>query len=196
MYVYDENTSRDVQAVYALLKEIAPQVRLLANPTTGYKPDEIRAIAESVDIWMPSYEALVEPHPEDFEFLQSTGKPVWMYSCINGTPMPLYDYYLRRHWVGSDLRVTGIAQWAYADHGGWDGTNSWEWVIGAFAVIYTQACAPDGLQLGARASRRASGGRPGARALRTLSFWAWRVPPQTLCPATGAGTRSIALWPR
>ena len=146
MYVYDERTSPEVQQVYQLLKEIAPDVRLLVNPTSGYNPEELRAIAKYVDIWMPSYEALIEPHPEDLEFLKSTGRTLWMYSCINGTPMPLYDYYLRRHWVGWDLGVTGIAQWAYADHGGWESSNSWNWVIGAFATIYTLENAPCDLQ--------------------------------------------------
>jgi len=146
MYVYDENTSPEVQQVYQLLKETAPDIRLLVNPTSGYDPDQLRAIAKYVDIWMPSYEALIQPHPEDFEFLRSTGRTLWMYSCINGTPMPLYDYYLRRHWVGWDLGVTGIAQWAYADHGGWNSSNSWDWVIGAFATIYTRANAPRELQ--------------------------------------------------
>lgn len=171
-YVYDESASPEVQQVYALLKETAPEVRLLVNPTTGYKPDELRAVAKYVDIWMPSYEALVRPHPEDLEFFKSTGKTLWMYSCINGTPMPLYDYYLRRHWVGWDLGLTGIAQWAYADHGGWKGTNSWRWVIGAFAVIYTQAHATEGLQLGEplAPSKRWEAWREGAQDFQLLNM--------------------------
>jgi len=172
MYVYDENTRSEVAQVYALLKAAAPEVRLLANPTRGYTSDELKALAQHVDIWMPSYEALVKPHPEDFELLRATGRTLWIYSCINGTPMPLYDYYLRRHWVGWDLGLTGIAQWAYADHGGWNGTNSWKWVIGAFAVIYTQAHAPKGLQLGEplAPSRRWEAWREGAQDFQLLSM--------------------------
>jgi hypothetical protein len=96
---------------------------------------------------MPSYEALVGPHPDDFEFIKSTGATVWIYSCSNGTPLPTYDYNLRRHWVGWDLGVTGIAQWAYADNGGWDSTNSWEFVNGDFAMVYAQPHAPEALKL-------------------------------------------------
>lgn len=171
MYVYDENTRPEVAEVYALLKAAAPEVRLLANPTRGYTSDELKALAQHVDIWMPSYEALVRPHPEEFELLKATGKTLWTYSCINGTPMPLYDYYLRRHWVGWDLGLTGIAQWAYADHGGWNGANSWKWVLGAFAVIYTQAHAPRGLQLGEplAPSRRWEAWREGAQDFQFLN---------------------------
>lgn len=147
MYVYDERSSPEVQQIYAMLKQAAPDVRLLLNPTTGYKPDELRQIAPYVDIWMPSYEALVHPHPEDFEFLKSTGAELWTYSCANGTSMPTYDYNLRRHWVAWDLGISGILQWAYADRGGWKGTNSWEFVIGAFAMVYAQPHAPKALNL-------------------------------------------------
>lgn len=147
MYVYDETSKPEVQQIYAMLKKEAPNVRLLLNPTTGYKPDEVRQIAPYVDIWMPSFESLVSPHPEDFQFIKSTGKTVWTYSCANGTPMPTYDYNLRRHWVAWDLGITGVAQWAYADRGGWKGTNSWEFVIGAFAMVYAQPHAPKALKL-------------------------------------------------
>ncbi len=147
MYVYDERSSPEVQQVYAMLKQVAPEVPLLLNPTSGYKPEELRAIAPYVDIWMPSYEALVRPHPEDFEFIKSTGAKVWIYSCSNGTPLPTYDYNLRRHWIGWDLGVTGIAQWAYADNGGWNSTNSWEFVNGDFAMVYAKPHAPKELKL-------------------------------------------------
>ena len=147
MYVYDEKSSEDVRQVYQLLKTLAPDVRLLLNPTTGYNLGELKSIADYVDIWMPSYEAVIKPYPEDFEFLKSTGKTLWMYSCTNGTPMPVYDYNLKRHWIAWRLGITGVAQWAYADHGGWNSSNSWEWVLGAHATIYTQSNAPRQLKL-------------------------------------------------
>jgi hypothetical protein len=147
MYVYDECSSPQVQEIYAMLKEAAPDVRLFLNPTTGFKPEELRQIAPYVDIWMPSYESLVSSHPDDFAFLKSTGKPVWTYSCVNGTSLPAYDYNLRRHWVAWNLRIEGVAQWAYADRGGWKGTNSWQFVSGAFATVYAKPNAPESLKL-------------------------------------------------
>jgi hypothetical protein len=140
MYIYDEKTSKEVQEVYAFIKSLAPEVKLMITPTGEYNLDELKSLAESVDIWAPNYESLVGPHPEDLEFLKSTGKTVWMYSCVNGANMPVYPYYLRRHWEAWNFGVTGLAFWAYADHYG--SSNSWEWVLGAFNVIYTKEQAP------------------------------------------------------
>jgi len=172
MYVYDERSSPEVQQVYALLKAAAPEVRLLLNPTTGYKRDELEKIADYVNVWQPSYEALLKPHPEDYEFLKSTGEELWVYSCANGTPMPTYDYNLRRHWVAWDLGMTGVAQWAYADHGGWESDNSWKFVRGAFAMVYAKPHAPAELALteAITPSRRWEAWREGAQDYQLLNM--------------------------
>jgi hypothetical protein len=172
MYVYDENVSDEVRQVYALLKSVAPDVRLSANPTSGYKQEDLGAIAPYVDIWIPNYEACVEPNPQDLAFIKSTGKTVWIYSCRNGNNLPVYDYNLRRQWIAWNLGVTGIGQWAYADHGGWESTNSWEWVLGAFAYIYTKAGVPKGIELSEDIipSKRWEAWREGAQDVQLLNM--------------------------
>ncbi len=172
MYVYDERSSPEVQEIYALLKQVAPDVRLLLNPTTGYNRGELEKIAKDVGVWQPSYEALVHSHPEDYEFLKSTGKDRWIYSCSNGTPMPTYDYNLRRHWVAWSLGCTGLAQWAYADHGGWESDDSWRFVRGAFAMVYASPHAPPGLHLSETLtpSRRWEAWRQGAQDYQLLNM--------------------------
>lgn len=140
MYIYDEKTTKEVQEVYAFIKSLAPEVKLMITPTGEYNLDELTSLAENVDIWVPNYDALVKPHPEDLDFLKATGKTVWTWSCVNGANLPVYQYYLRRHWHAWNCGITGVGFWAYADHYG--SSNSWEWVLGAFNVIYTKEHAP------------------------------------------------------
>jgi hypothetical protein len=172
MYPFDETSRPAAKEVYEVLKSVEPQVKLLLNPTTGYKRAELEAIAPVVDYWQPSFEAMVKPHPEDYEFLRSTGKDCWTYSCANGTPMPTYDYNLARHWAAWKLGMKGVSQWCYADHGGWESDNSWKFVRGAFAMVYARENAPADLPLpeALTPSRRWEAWREGAQDYQLLNM--------------------------
>ncbi|MBI3920079.1 MAG: DUF4091 domain-containing protein [Armatimonadetes bacterium] len=152
VYPFDESTRPEVLEVSKLLKEADPKARLFLNPTGGCQQAELEALVPFVDTWVPNAEHFVLPNAKEYQLMKSSGRQLWMYTCVNGKNQPPYGYYRLKHWLAFREGITGIGFWGYADSGGWTDDNPWDWALGDFTLIYTDKHAPRDVRLNERIS--------------------------------------------
>ncbi len=126
--IIDEPRADDIEGVYRcgkLLKEIAPELRIMCDIAAWSTIEEIKRLDPVIDFWVP-YEQRLHSVPtaeEELKFFQSTGKPFAPYLCsVRNDVQPLLGYYRFRGIRSWLLGASGIFMWPFNY---WRG-NSWD----------------------------------------------------------------------
>lgn len=128
--LWDEPAGAEVNKVVkagAFLREIDPNIRTIMNPSLDTTLDDMKQMAPYVDLWIPLTEHIQKascPNAQaELDFLKSTGKPIWTYTCnVNMPTLSAIGYYRLKPWRTWDLGLSGCALWAYNS---WRG-DSWD----------------------------------------------------------------------
>ncbi len=112
LYPFDESIGDDYYELAQLIKSIDPEIRLYAN-SFGKGPDEFMRFRDIIDIWCLQDSHIVK-HPDWFEKINSFGKQVWTYECLE--PMKAqkpYWYYRLLSWRAFQRGQNGAGFWIY-----------------------------------------------------------------------------------
>lgn len=124
----DEPRTEDIENIYQcaeLLKQIAPDVKIMTDPATWTLFEDIKRLDPVIDFWVP-WEPRLTSRPtseEELNFYQRSGKPFAPYLCATSNDVqPLLNYYRFRGIRSWLFGASGIFMWAYNS---WRG-NSWD----------------------------------------------------------------------
>ncbi|MCP4643798.1 MAG: PQQ-binding-like beta-propeller repeat protein [bacterium] len=121
LYPVDEPGLRqglvEVYLTYAkLAREADPAILMYTDPVDRIELDELKAMADYVDIWCPNRSGLIleEANAEKFAFIKGLGEVVWTYECAgNAKHQTPLGYYRAQAWLAWREDLTGIGFWSY-----------------------------------------------------------------------------------
>ena len=126
--LHDEPFPHEIEDLHRcalLLKQIAPDVKIMIDPQSRVSVEDIKILGSVIDLWVP-HESLIRTSSESAEylnFLLETGKPFAPYLCATSNDVqPLLDYYRFRGIRSWLLGASGMFMWAFNS---WRG-NSWD----------------------------------------------------------------------
>ena len=98
-----------------LAREADPAIRLYTDPVGDASLENLKAMADTVDIWCPQRDNLInKPDTGKLDFIRDTGSTVWTYACEDNAKhrSPL-GYYRGQSWLAWRHQLTGIGFWTY-----------------------------------------------------------------------------------
>ncbi len=135
LHIYDEVFSDDFFAVASAIKRHNPSIRIFSDHFGDAAG--LRRFAPIVDAWSP-LEGTLPPfsaHPEEWDIMRASGKPVYIYSCDSVAGLAA-DNYRMMPYLAYLERLDGFSYWsvlATPDRGS-PGTERW-------GMTYTDAAA-------------------------------------------------------
>jgi len=107
-----------VQLTGEVIREIAPDAYVLANPYGAATQELLEMMDPVVNLWCPSLSMLDDEH---LEFFRAGTEVFWSYQVLPKTCDPFAVYRLS-FWRCHDMGITGQGFWCYADAQGsnWD----------------------------------------------------------------------------
>lgn len=117
---YDESVDKNYQMISRWIKEVFPQVMIIANSCTD-DPVEAKKLQDQTDIWMPHYKHFFfDPYQPFLQMIKSAKKPVWCYFYSEGSNEKAQHpakHYLVKFWWAFANQVTGMSYWAQQYYG-------------------------------------------------------------------------------
>jgi outer membrane protein assembly factor BamB len=112
--VGDESVERFIRAA-RLTKEVAPNIRVYANPAGAVRTEYLERMSPYTDIWCPELHIVKQGPPEWMRIMREGGRQVWTYQAPGEVrflkPLGLYR---AQPWVAARHGLDGSGWWTYA----------------------------------------------------------------------------------
>ncbi|HUT75955.1 MAG TPA: FG-GAP-like repeat-containing protein [Armatimonadota bacterium] len=115
----DESVELFMRAVRPI-KEVAPNIRIYANPSGAVRAEYLERMNPYTDIWCPELHIVKQGSPDLMRIMREGGRQVWTYQAPGDvrflTPL---GFYRAQHWVAVRHGLDGSGWWVYAYHNLW-----------------------------------------------------------------------------